>query len=546
VPARDPAADHVLVRNQLSAVRSLLVLSMLMVRYGDEEQILELAVGAMPSLGRLRAEGVHLDGMWRPAGPSSRSLRLGPQLDALGPAGGRLDVAQGWAFAASLAIPGGFLVVSADSEPSEHERFLLQVLSQQTGVALTNARLLARERAQAERLRAANLALTQSMAIHERFTRVALTGGGQEGIAQALHDLTGYAVAVEDRYGNLVAWAGPGRPDPYPRDGPREREELVDGALRAGGPLRAGGRLVLAVAQPGQDTLGILALVDPDETAGAPDRTALEHGGTVLAMELARLQNLDETRLRLQRDLVETLLSGTGERDALHTAQALRYDLGRPHRVVVAEGTTRGSDNDVFFQAVLRAAHESGAGSLVVARAGAVVVLADADRPWEDLRATVLARLPGGRCRVGVGSVCRAPREYRRSYREARLALRLQATAAGPDRALTFDELGVYQVLGQAEDPAAVERLVRRWLGPLIDHDSVRGSQLVATLDTYLQRGGNYVATATALSVHRSTLKYRLQRIRDITGADLNDPDTRFNLQLACRAWRTLRALRDL
>jgi DNA-binding PucR family transcriptional regulator len=44
--------------------------------------------------------------------------------------------------------------------------------------------------------------------------------------------------------------------------------------------------------------------------------------------------------------------------------------------------------------------------------------------------------------------------------------------------------------------------------------------------------------------VHRSTLKYRLQRIRDLTGFDLSDPETQFNLQLATRAWVTLRALR--
>jgi DNA-binding PucR family transcriptional regulator len=44
--------------------------------------------------------------------------------------------------------------------------------------------------------------------------------------------------------------------------------------------------------------------------------------------------------------------------------------------------------------------------------------------------------------------------------------------------------------------------------------------------------------------VHRSTLKYRLQRIKEISGHDLGDPDTSFNLQLATRAWRTLAALR--
>jgi hypothetical protein len=52
-------------------------------------------------------------------------------------------------------------------------------------------------------------------------------------------------------------------------------------------------------------------------------------------------------------------------------------------------------------------------------------------------------------------------------------------------------------------------------------------------------------ASAKALVVYRSTLKSRLQRIRELSGHDVNDPDSRFNLQLATRAWATLRALRS-
>ena len=78
----------------------------------------------------------------------------------------------------------------------------------------------------------------------------------------------------------------------------------------------------------------------------------------------------------------------------------------------------------------------------------------------------------------------------------------------------------------------------------ILDYDANKGaSELVATLGQYLDRGGNYDATAQALSVHRSTLKYRLPRIREISRHDLTSPETEFNLQLAMRAWRTLRAL---
>lgn len=56
---------------------------------------------------------------------------------------------------------------------------------------------------------------------------------------------------------------------------------------------------------------------------------------------------------------------------------------------------------------------------------------------------------------------------------------------------------------------------------------------------------GYYDLTAKTLSLHRSTLRYRLQRIRDMSGHDLNDPDTRFNLQLATRAWTTVHVMRQ-
>ncbi len=93
-------------------------------------------------------------------------------------------------------------------------------------------------------------------------------------------------------------------------------------------------------------------------------------------------------------------------------------------------------------------------------------------------------------------------------------------------------------------DLSLVEAFVREWLAPLIDYDEQKGADLVATLTSYLEYGGNYEATAQALAVHRNTLKYRLQRIRDISGRDLGDPDTGFNLQLATRAWQVLAALR--
>ena len=144
------------------------------------------------------------------------------------------------------------------------------------------------------------------------------------------------------------------------------------------------------------------------------------------------------------------------------------------------------------------------------------------------------------------GSRIRGRPELPRSLREAQLALRLQKASSAAERTSAFADLDVLRMLASVEDLADVEGYVRKWLGVLAAYDERKHTQLVKTLTQYLQHGGGYEATSQALSVHRSTLKYRLQRIRELTGFDLGDPETRFNLELATRAWVTLQALREL
>ena len=542
---------HQLGRGLLSTMRSLLVLGQLMTESTGERQILDLALTAVPSLARCRVVGIERAGT---GARSTSTLGVSEQLTVLGPVGGPVTVhGEPWAWAFPLGSPVGdfgYLVVAADAEPSGEEQFLLRALAQQTGAALANRQLHAQELATAQelsevndRLRGTVVALQRSMGIHARLTSVAVSGEGREGIARAVHELTGLPVAIEDRYGNLRAWAGPNRPDPYPKDPPARREALLRRAQSEGRPIREGGNLV-ALAHPQGDVLGVICLVDPGGTAGEHEVMALEHGATILAMELARVRSLAESELRIRRDLVDELLTGTDEESAFARATALGYDLQRPHRVVVVEGQGRSRESDALFQAVRHAARDESAGSLLVARGAQVVLLADHEADWESLRQTVIRDLGGGTARIAVGERCTGIADFPRSYRQARLAMHLLQTAEWDDRAVRFEDLGVYRLLIGNDTFDEVERFVEQWIGPLLAYDERRGAELVRTLAHYLDRGGNYEATAAALIVHRNTLKYRLQRIRQITGHDLSDPEAAFNLKLATRAWQTLRALR--
>lgn len=544
---RDLSGSYDPAREQLSALRSMLVLSMLLTRQDDEDAILRLVANAVESLGPCRTERIMLDGQWtqvrradhEPAAPVLADVRL-PQ------EGVRFELAGvPWSWAYPMTIPrgpAGYLVAGADREPSDAERFLLHVLVQQGGVALANARLHVREREQAVRLRAANVALQRNIDIHDRLTRAALTGEGQEGIAQAVYQLTGHPAAIEDRFGNLRAWAGPGRPDRYPKDAPGRRDRLLRRAVTAVGPIRDGRRLFSAAVLDGA-VMGVLVLHDPDGTAAEAERLAIEHATTVLTLELARLLAQAEAENRLRGDLVIELIEGADLGRVLDRAQALGYDFGRGHRVVLVEGSPD-SGADALLPAVRRAAESTGAGSLLADWLGDVVVLADAEVPWDKFLSAVDAEVASGDCRMGVGSLRHRPAELPRSLREAQLALKIQNVVGG-QRATLFDDLGVYQVLATAGNSDSVEQFVRSWLGTLLDYDAGHGTQLVPTLSAYLECGRNYDAAASALNVHRSTLRYRLQRIREVSGYDLGLADTRFNLQLAARAWRTTQILRE-
>jgi DNA-binding PucR family transcriptional regulator len=75
----------------------------------------------------------------------------------------------------------------------------------------------------------------------------------------------------------------------------------------------------------------------------------------------------------------------------------------------------------------------------------------------------------------------------------------------------------------------------------LVDYDAANRSDLVTTLWQYYECGGNYDMTARALTIHRSTLRYRLRRIRELTGRELSDVENRLNMHVATRAWQILR-----
>jgi sugar diacid utilization regulator len=349
---------------------------------------------------------------------------------------------------------------------------------------------------------------------------------------------------VEDKFGNVLGSAGDSRHTTATRS-PRDRTELLNRIRRTGQPLRDRGRL-LALAQPRDEVLGVLALIDPERRAGQFELFALEEAALVLAVELAHQRSLAEMELRLRGDLVDDLLTGTDDHSARARAAPLGHDLHPPHQILVVSWPDS-QDVERLARAVDRAVTRiTQTRALITRRAGKIVVVTPArdgevTHLWTQLHELLVTALPSFQGAVGVGRACSRPSELPRSYTEALRALGVRQSSARPSGVTTFDDLGFYRMLGNEENSREVDEFIREWLGPLIDYDDTHHYDLVQTLWQYYECGGNYDDTAQELLIHRSTLRYRLRRIRELSGHDLNAVDTRLNLHIAARAWQMLR-----
>ncbi|MFF3517112.1 PucR family transcriptional regulator [Streptomyces sp. NPDC002573] len=549
LPARTPAAH---------ALLELIALSRAQFDAPDEGEILRLAMDHIVAAGPYSAEAGYLkvggDLVPSPWNGRTHTLTVGRRVRELAGQDGNVTVTgRPWGRALGLRGPGvlhGYLVVTSRSRPTEAERSLLSMLVRHTAAALSVAVAHRRQREDAlelHRLREERTALQRKLisvvaelgyerAVHALMADVAASGGGEEAVTRALHGLTGLPALVEDRFGRLRSWTGPGRPVPYPEPDPVRQEDMLHAVAKEAGPVRIRDRL-LTLVRPHGEILGVLALVDTRDEADEHTVLALGHAATSLALELTHLRNLAEVELRLHRELADDLLAGTDEPSAYARSEAAGHDLHGSHYIAVVQWSNRTAD-DSFAQTVGRAAAAVGMRSLLTRRSDHVVLIT-ADRPHARALYEALARENGTRSgTIGVSAPCDSVEDIPHHYQEAQRALDVRRHSRERYGTSFFDELGLYRILGPGSGHRELETFVQEWLGQLIDYDSRHHATMVETLSRYFDCGGNYDETADSLAIHRSTLRYRLQRIRDISGHDLANVEDRLNLQVATRVWK--------
>ncbi|SEO68731.1 GAF domain-containing protein [Actinacidiphila rubida] len=429
------------------------------------------------------------------------------------------------------------VLFAADRTPrpfTPDEVALLCSLAAHAAIAIDTAKAITELAEAGAVIREHAAAMQRAEEAHDRLTDLVLRGGDLSEVAAAVAGLLEGPITIHDPEGRTLAAVGR-RGEEFAGPVP-ETASLVRHAADSHAAARAvfrDSRWTCAVLA-GQELLGSLVLYGRGRLDDS-DRRLFERAGVVTALLLLLSRSVAETENRVRGELVADLLTAPDRDPAglVVRGRRLGIDLGRPCLLLVAE--TAPGHHDKLVAAAGRCLF--GSDGISAEQSGTVVLLLphDGSRPGDAARAAVaqLAPLVGVPVTVAAGGPAAGPRAIADAHAEAVRCLRaLQSLGRSGDGA-SAAELGFLGVLlGNDRDVAS---FVAATLGPLLDYDARRGTELVRTLGAYFACGGTLTRTKDELHLHVNTVVQRLDRIQALLGAGWNDPERALELQLALR-----------
>lgn len=383
--------------------------------------------------------------------------------------------------------------------------------------------------------------LEMSEAVHERFADLVATGSGPADVLEEAADLAPGWLYLFTMKGEVTAAAGGSMNPPDPAS---VWTSLPPGLIDGSGPAMSSARdpkgslLALAV-ELGSRREAIVAF-GKSARLEVRDRIVVRHAVSVLGLLLASRRALAEVERRVAGDVLIEAMEGH-----LTGAQLVRrldlagFPLHRPATVLLFDPGAA-SDAESCLALLTNHLEDNAECSRAAVVGGRVAAFVVHERPVELGRNALekLAQHVAGckDARVAVGDAV-DPAEIRRSYLDAALAL---GAAPSSLRVVTTTDLGAYRLLMDHQPRPVLESFVRSVLGPVLDRDRDRSSELFASVRAFVGAGGRWEEGAQALGVHRHTLRYRINQARELLDRDLFSAEDRMEIWLACKAYDLL------
>lgn len=452
---------------------------------------------------------------------------------------------------------------------SEEDARLASLLASQLAVVIDNARTFAQ-------MEAKNRLLLRATEIHNQLTEVVLRGNGLEAITKTLSRLLGRPIQVEDQYLRPLAFCRPLSANVSEVSGPEAiNKEAFDSpevqdflkllqkekrALPFPNRERYGLKTarIMSAIQVGSETFGYVSVMAVSGLLEELDFMALEHAATVCALQFMQQKVALEVEERIRGQFVEDLVYGRikEEVELLNKANYLGYKLHHFYHVMIiyinengdaqsfthetGEGLSEGSQKMVNM--VRRTISEQGF-RVITARSNPLLVLVDTGAAEQKQKVYETAKIIRENIKeklknkgiISIGGAAAGLKELHVSYKQAEKAFQIASKLRWNDVLVPYESLGVLRVFLQIENQEVLKSFIYEILGNLLTYDNEKNSNLLETLRVLADSNFNSQRTAQRLYIHINTLKYRLERIKEIGKLNLCDPEERFNIQLAIK-----------
>lgn len=421
--------------------------------------------------------------------------------------------------------------------------------------------------------------LIQSGNIHRQFIDLVLGGGGYSDIAQGVAQLVKHPVSIVDRFrrviGNGFVIDQMHVPKWFIRDDATGDSYLTDqykpellGALSSAaqrmvvtGPAGKVEHIVCPV-KVGAMTLGqIIVWGALDQPQASVELMAIEHGSTVTALKMMERRSIEGVEQRFRNEILEGLLSKepTARERASVLARELGYHLTPPFAVILvgpdlppgarlpkAEQLEQ-SNFDSSLHLAMRYIRALRAHAVFWYEGSRLVIffplqtgeVAGAKDFLGGELGKVCARIAAENhpytVSIGISNAATELMQFREAYDCAKQSLQIgRVFQAQPRSVVThYEDLGIFRIISLTESPASIERFCHDTLGAVLTYDRQNGTELVETLRVFLEQNQNLAQAAKVLNVHYNTLRYRLDRIKELLGDALERPHQRLTIEVA-------------
>ncbi len=385
--------------------------------------------------------------------------------------------------------------------------------------------------------------LQRGLAVQRRLERLVLEERGLEEIAGTISSAVGGAVMILDGHGERLSGRGFHRELSEDADAAVRREAVAHGsnstAFAPSHPSLTGRALAQPVVSPGGGLPQAWVVVVRDSGGlGDFERLILQQAVAIVALELMRRRVARETERRLAGDVLAAALGGTLEPAELRR-RLEPFGISDEAAVLVFSLDDPSAGEPVLVQSLA----EFGCSALVAphavgAREFLCAVVDGSEVAPMDAAAAGRTALLAERGPVRAAASRRSsPEHLRHSFHEARCALEATqfANGAAPDVA-SWQDLGAFTLLLSVQDDEALELYCESVLGPIESSDDDYGSELLRSLEAFIECNGQWERAARVVFCHRHTLRYRMRRIEELTGRDLSRAHDRIEFWLALRA----------